>query len=80
MIPAGQFCETRFENLVLDPIGEIARIYDELGLGDFTGMRPKIEGYFAQRSDVRATRHEPSAEQRTRIETELATVIEENGY
>ncbi len=80
MIPAGQFCETRFENLVRDPIGELARIYDELGLGDFTGMKPKIEGYFAQRADVRAARHELSAEQRTRIESELAKVIEENGY
>ncbi len=80
MIPAGQFCETRFENLVGDPIGELARIYGELGLGDFTGMKPKIEGYFALRSDVRASRHELSAEQRARIETELATVIEETGY
>lgn len=80
MIPAGQFCETRFENLVRDPIGEMARIYDEIGLGDFTGMKPKIEGYFAQRSDVRAARHELSAEQRAKIETELATVIEETGY
>ena len=80
MIPAGQFCETRFENLVRDPVGEMERIYDELGLGDFTGMKPKIEGYFAQRSEVRASRHELSAGQRARIETELANVIADNGY
>lgn len=80
LVPAGQFCETRFENLVSNPIRELTRIYAELGLGEFEGMEPKIEGYFAERREVRASRHELSPELRVKIETELATVIAENGY
>lgn len=80
LVPAGQFCETRFENLTADPIGEMSRIYSELGLGGFEEVKPRIESYFASRSDVRASSYRLSPEQLDRIESELADVISDNGY
>lgn len=80
LVPDCQFCETRFETLTADPVGEISRIYSELGLGEYEGMKARIEGYFAERREVRASRYEWSQEQRVRDEAELASVIADNGY
>ena len=35
LIPAGQFCEVRYEDLVQDPVGQMRRAYEELALGEF---------------------------------------------
>ena len=35
-IPAGNFCEVRYETLVTDPIAGIKQVYEKLGLGDST--------------------------------------------
>ena len=40
LIPAGQFCEVRYEDLVAQPIEQIERVYDELNLGGFETVRP----------------------------------------
>jgi omega-hydroxy-beta-dihydromenaquinone-9 sulfotransferase len=80
MIPAGQFYEVRFEDLVRDPMGEMERLYTALDLGDFTSVTPRIEAYFSERAEVRARRYELPPEQLARIESELAEVISDNGY
>jgi hypothetical protein len=80
MVPADQFHEVRFEVLVRDPVGEMERLYTALDLGEFSRVKPRIEAYFAERSEVRARRYELPLEQREKIESELAEVIHETGY
>jgi hypothetical protein len=80
LVPRGQFCETRFEDLTADPLKEMRRIYSELGLGGFEEVRPRIEVYFESRSEVRAASYPLSPGQRAKIESELADVISDNGY
>ncbi|HRE83192.1 MAG TPA: sulfotransferase, partial [Opitutaceae bacterium] len=44
-IPAGRFCEVSFTELERQPLATVERIYTELGLGDFSSLRPKLETY-----------------------------------
>jgi len=37
LIPEGHLAELRFEELTGDPVGQMQRVYDELGLGDSSG-------------------------------------------
>lgn len=43
VVPRQQFSEVRFEDLVDDPVPQIQRIYEELGLVGFDALRPRIE-------------------------------------
>ena len=45
LIPAKQFAEVSYEQLVADPVGQMRRIYDELDLGGFDELRPVLEDY-----------------------------------
>lgn len=45
LIPDGRFCELRFDALEADPVGQIAHVYDRLGLDGFDRMRPDLKVY-----------------------------------
>lgn len=47
LIPSGQFHELAFAELEQNPIGEVKRIYEALGLGGFETLRPRLETYIA---------------------------------
>ena len=55
-LPASRFCQVRFEELIRDPIREIERIYEKLGLEAFVEVRAKLLDYVA-RIDYTAGRH-----------------------
>jgi hypothetical protein len=79
-IPAEHLCETRYEDLVADPLAELQRIYDELGLGNFEQVRPQIEEYVAQRKDYKANRHELELEVESEIRTRWSGYMQRYGY
>jgi hypothetical protein len=80
LVPAGHFCEARYEELVRNPIAVMERVYAELGLGGFDTVRPQIEAYFAARKDYQTNRHTLPPEEHAKVERELARVIAETGY
>jgi omega-hydroxy-beta-dihydromenaquinone-9 sulfotransferase len=45
LIPAGQFCEVAFEQLECEPIAEVRRIYETLGLPAFDGVADRLSEY-----------------------------------
>jgi omega-hydroxy-beta-dihydromenaquinone-9 sulfotransferase len=45
LIPDGRFHELSFEELEKDPVGQLRRSYDKLGLSGFDAMRPSLERY-----------------------------------
>ena len=53
LIPGGNYCELRFEELERDPVGQIGNIYEKLSLGDFGRVRPKLETYAATLTNYR---------------------------
>jgi len=45
LIPKGHFHEIRLEDLERDPVGEIRRLYEGLGIPGFEAFRPSLEDY-----------------------------------
>ena len=44
-IPPGQYHEVCFEDLEADPVGQLQRVYEALGLPPFSVVRPALEQY-----------------------------------
>ena len=57
LIPPGNLVEIRFSDLENDKIGQIGRIYDELGLPDFEEFRPELEDYVTTLSDYKKNKY-----------------------
>ena len=47
LIPAGNLAEVRFEHLEADPVGQVRRVYEGLGLPDFGHAEPAVRRYVA---------------------------------
>jgi hypothetical protein len=47
LVPKDDFCEVGYEELEADPLGEMCRLYESLGLPSFDHVRPGIEAYVA---------------------------------
>lgn len=62
LIPANQLCEIRFEDLERDIAGQVAGIYDHLGLAGFAALEPKLRQYVAARADYKKNQHKPLPE------------------
>lgn len=56
LIPAGNFTEVSYENLVSDPVGEMERIYRELGLDGFESVRDRLRRFIRERSGYQRNR------------------------
>jgi omega-hydroxy-beta-dihydromenaquinone-9 sulfotransferase len=80
LIPRGNFSEVRYEDLLADPLGQMARIYDELGLGGFDQARPGMAKYLEGQADYQRNRYELSAEARTEIARRWSAYIAKYGY
>jgi hypothetical protein len=75
-----QLCEVRYEDVIADPLGQMRSIYDQLGLGGFEAMAPRIESYFADRSDYRTNRYEIPAGTRAMLTQRWGDYLREYGY
>ncbi len=57
LVPAGRLCEVGYEELEKDPVGQVRRVYAELGLPDFETARPALEAYVASLAGYQKTDH-----------------------
>jgi len=67
-VPAGQLMDVKYEDLVADPVGKLAEIYQRLELGDFGAVRGRLEAFVTQGKDYKKNRFllEPEIEQQIR--------------
>jgi LPS sulfotransferase NodH len=80
LIDPSRFHEMRYEDLVRDPIGEMRKLYDHLGLGGFDAVQPALERYFKDKADYKTNRYEQTPEMQARIEARWGDVIRRYGY
>jgi len=80
LVPASRFSEVRYEDLVRDPVNQLARIYRELELGDFAEARPGVEAYLAQNAGYETNRYQMTPEQREEVTRRWGDVIRKYGY
>lgn len=80
LIPAGHYCEVRYEELVENPIEQMRRVYDELGLGEFDQALPALEKYMAGQAGYQTNRFDVPAETRAEIVRRWRSFFERYGY
>jgi omega-hydroxy-beta-dihydromenaquinone-9 sulfotransferase len=80
LLGPGQLCEVRYEELVADPVAQMARIYESLQIGDFAPVRPVIEAYFKERQDYRPNRYQLTGDQRACIALRWSKYFQDYGY
>jgi omega-hydroxy-beta-dihydromenaquinone-9 sulfotransferase len=79
-IPAGHFCEVRYEELIENPLRQMQRVYEELRLGQFDKARPALEAYFAEKADYKTNRYTLPPETRAEIGRRWQAYIQKYGY
>jgi len=80
LIPAGQFCEVRYEDLVAQPIQEMQRVYEELNLSRFEKVLPQMEAYFAKKADYKTNRYQLPPELAAEVSRRWAGFFQRYGY
>lgn len=79
-IPPSQLCEVRYEALVRDPVGQMATVYESLGLGEFDEALPALREYAARSAGYKTNRYEITAETRAQIADRWGSYIDKYGY
>jgi hypothetical protein len=81
LIPDGHFHETSFENLEVDPIGQVPSIYKALSLPDFGNVEPLLRRYVNSIAGYKKnTLPELGPDLRFRVAREWRRCFEEWGY
>ena len=80
LIPPGQLCEVRYEDLVAQPMGQMERVYQELNLGEFESVRAKMTAYFAEKADYKTNRYQLPAELAAEIAQRWSNYFDRYGY
>ena len=79
-IPPGQFAEIRYEDLERGPMEELARVYGELGLPEWSEACGPIQAYVDTLRDYRKNEYAISEEDIERVERHWGFAIERWGY
>ena len=80
LIPAAQFSEIRYEDLVKEPLAEMKRIYDELKLDGFEAALPALEGHVSGWKDYKTNRYVTDPELEKQIERRWGDYARRYGY
>lgn len=80
LVAPSRFFELRYEDLVDDPIGQLHALYEQLELGDFDRVRPKLEADVARRAGYRTNRYELDDALKAEVERRWGEVIRRYGY
>ena len=75
-----RFYELRYEDLISDPEGQLRRLYEHLGLGDFEQYLPRLRQYLADHMDYETNSYELTTEQRAIVTERWGEVIHRYGY
>jgi len=79
-IPANQFCQVRYEDLIGQPVAEIDRIYRQLRLGEFCSLRPKLKSHLRKLEGYKPSEHHISEEQKAEIRRRWGWYMERYAY
>jgi omega-hydroxy-beta-dihydromenaquinone-9 sulfotransferase len=79
-LPAGSIYEIRYEDLVHDPVAEVAKMYQKLELGDFQTVREKMAEFVAEQKDYKPNKHHIEKSLKDKIHERWAAYFERYGY
>jgi hypothetical protein len=76
----GQFCEVRYETLVSEPLTELARIYRELGLGEFSSGEAAVNEMISPNANYQTNRYALDQATLDRIAARWSWYFDRFGY
>jgi hypothetical protein len=79
-LPDGSICDLLYEDLVADPLGEVLRIYEQLGLGEIEPARRDLEQYVESQRDFKVNRHQIQEHDRLQVKNRWGEFFECYGY
>ncbi|MBY0228836.1 MAG: sulfotransferase [Gemmataceae bacterium] len=81
LIPAGNFHEVKYEDLIADPLGRMRDLYADLGLGGYEEARPAFERYLAENQGYQTNRYPKLSDaEKATITARWGEVIDRYGY
>jgi len=80
LLAPGRLCEVSYENLVADPMREMRRIYEDLGLGSFNKVLPALKKKAGEIAGHRTNAYEVTPTTRAAITRRCRSYIETYGY
>jgi len=75
-----RICQTRYEDMVRDPVGELGRIYAELDIADYDQVRPRIEAATEESKNYKKNQHQMDDETRREVNRRWGDYFERYGY
>lgn len=79
-IPPGRLCELRYEDLLLNPMAQLEKLYQDLELGDFEPARASVAEYLASVRDYAPNQFMLTREEEKVISRRWGHIIERYGY
>ena len=80
-IPAENYCEISYDELVANPVATMQRVYEQLMLPDFAHMKPSLDAYLASISDYKTNELPPLSENlRRELAERVPRVFDEWNY
>lgn len=80
LLPPSQFFELRYEDLVRDPVGCLASLYDRLDLGAFDRLRPRLERHLVENARYETNHYDLEPERLLEVERRWGPIIRRYGY
>jgi hypothetical protein len=80
LIPPGRLYEVKYEDLVKNPLAQMAAIYEQLQLGNFAEVRPAIEAFLGETRDYKTNKYQLSDEDRRTVSLRWRKYAEHYGY
>ncbi len=80
LIPPGQYCEIRYEQLVENPVETVRSIYQKLGIDSFEEMMPRLTSHVADFKDYRTNQYALDETTREQIREKWCDFMERYGY
>jgi hypothetical protein len=80
LVRSSRFYELRYEDLVRDPTGRMRAMYEQLELGEFEKLLPRLQDYVARSAGYETNRYELTPELRAEITRRWGPVIRKYGY
>jgi LPS sulfotransferase NodH len=79
-LPVDQIIDVSYESLTKDPIAVVAKIYDQLQLGEFEPVRAKLSERAEKERDYQTNKLELTAEEEAMVLREWHAYAERYGY
>jgi hypothetical protein len=70
----------RYEDLILNPVAEMKKLYDYFGLGGFDAYLPRLEAYLASVKGYETNRYQLTPQERDTVTQRWGAVIRQYGY